>query len=104
MSLFVTLNCRYELFNASLAQAYYQRCRQRGLRPVEAIKRVARRMSDIVYAILREGKPYDPARVQASMAARQQLQAPGTDGKPLEAKGLRSLARPSTVTVPDRGG
>ncbi|MBE3598636.1 MAG: IS110 family transposase [Limnochordaceae bacterium] len=35
-----------------LAQAYYQRCRQRGLRPIEAIKRVARRMSDIVYAML----------------------------------------------------
>ncbi|WP_324715474.1 IS110 family transposase [Carboxydochorda subterranea] len=84
-----------------LARAYYECCRQRGLRPVEAIKRVARRMSDIVYAMLQEGKPYDPARVQASIAARLQKQAPGTGGTSLNGRNFHSLGRPGTVTVPN---
>ncbi len=83
-----------------LARAYYERCRQRGLRPVEAIKRVARRMSDIVYAILRDRTPYEPARVRASMAARQQRQTPGTGGTPLVSREPRRLARPGTLTIP----
>lgn len=34
------------------ARAYYDRCRERGMKHVEAVKRTARRLSDIVYAIL----------------------------------------------------
>jgi transposase len=64
-----------------LAAAHFERCRRRGLTKVEAIKRVARRMSDIVYAMLQEQAPYDRQRVQAAIRARHQAtQEPETSG------------------------
>lgn len=53
-----------------LARAYYDRCRSRGLSKLESLKRVARRMSDIVYAVLRTNRPYDRAQVEASIRRR----------------------------------
>lgn len=55
-----------------LAAAYYRRCLQRGLTKIEAIKRVARRMSDILYAMLKHQAAYDPDRIPTAIAARQQ--------------------------------
>jgi hypothetical protein len=46
-----------------LAEAYYQRCLARGLSKIESMKRVARRMSDIVYALLVRGERYDRSRL-----------------------------------------
>ncbi len=46
-----------------LAEAYYQRCLARGLSKIESMKRVARRMSDIVYAMLVRGERYDRSRL-----------------------------------------
>jgi len=67
-----------------LAKAYYERCRRRGLSKIEAIKRVARRMSDIIYVMLRDQIPYDRTRVEAAIARRhpqnQQNVAPATGG------------------------
>lgn len=65
----------------TLAAAYYERCRLRGLTKIDAIKRVARRMSDIIYVMLRDRIPYDRARVEAAIATRrQQTATPETGG------------------------
>jgi transposase len=68
-----------------LARAFYDRCRARGLSKLESLKRVARRMSDIVYAVLRSGQPYDRARVEASIRrrAKQTAQEPGRGRTPV---------------------
>lgn len=54
-----------------LGIAYYQACQQRGLSPHQALKRLARRISDILYAMMRDQSAYDPARARASMERRQ---------------------------------
>ncbi|WP_264843630.1 IS110 family RNA-guided transposase [Caldinitratiruptor microaerophilus] len=68
-----------------LARAFYDRCRARGLSKLESLKRVARRMSDIVYTVLRSGQPYDRARVEASIRRRaeQTAQEPGRGRTPV---------------------
>lgn len=48
--------------HAEIAQAFYQRCLARGLSKIESMKRLARRISDIVYAMLTRGETYDPNR------------------------------------------
>lgn len=53
-----------------LARAFYDRCRARGLSKLESLKRVARRMSDIVWAVLRTGQPYDRGHVEGSIRRR----------------------------------
>ena len=42
-----------------IAKTCHQRCTCRGLNYCEAVKRVARRMSDLVYVLLKSGKAYD---------------------------------------------
>lgn len=42
------------LRNEPEARAYYDRCRDRGMKHTEAVKRTARRLSDILYAVLRD--------------------------------------------------
>lgn len=54
-----------------LAKAYYQRRLEGGLSKVDAIKRVARRMSDIIYPMLRTGEAYDRKRLEQAIANRQ---------------------------------
>jgi transposase len=46
--------------NEPLSAAYYQACLDRGLDPGEAHKRLMRRLSDIVFAMMRDKTPYDP--------------------------------------------
>lgn len=50
---------------------------------VDAIKRVARRMSDIIYAMLRTGEAYDRKRLEQAIANRQAAasKAGGTSSK-----------------------
>jgi hypothetical protein len=54
-----------------LARAYYQRRLGGGLSKVDAIKRVARRMSGMIYAMLRSGEAYDRKRLEQAVANRQ---------------------------------
>lgn len=44
-----------------LSQVYYQQCLARGLSPAAAHKRLMRRLSDIIFAMLRDRTAYDPA-------------------------------------------
>lgn len=43
-----------------LSKEYYERCLDRGLDEQEAHKRLMRRLSDIVFAMMRDKTPYDP--------------------------------------------
>jgi transposase len=62
------------------ARVYFDKCVGRGMKPTEAIKRVARRLSDIVYATLRDWEaaqgngdtrqPLDPAADEPGEGAR----------------------------------
>ncbi|MGZ9033529.1 MAG: IS110 family RNA-guided transposase [Rhodospirillales bacterium] len=69
-----------------LAKAYYQRRLEGGLSKVDAIKRVARRMSDIIYAMLRTGEAYDRKRLEQAIANRQAAasKAGGTSSKNIQ--------------------
>lgn len=57
-----------------VAREYYEACVGRGMSKLESIKRVARRMSDIIHAMLRGRAAYDSERVRASMAMRRKRQ------------------------------
>jgi transposase len=46
--------------NESLSAEYYQACLDRGLDPGQAHKCLVRRLSDIVFAMMRDKTPYDP--------------------------------------------
>jgi transposase len=46
--------------NEPLSAEYYQACLDRGLAPGEAHKRLMRRLSDIIFAMMRDKTPYDP--------------------------------------------
>jgi transposase len=46
--------------NEPLSAQYYQACLERGLDPGEAHKRLMRRLSDIIFAMMRDKTPYDP--------------------------------------------
>ena len=46
--------------NEPLSAQYYQACLDRGLAPGEAHKRLMRRLSDIIFAMMRDKTPYDP--------------------------------------------
>lgn len=52
-----------------LSEEYYQRCLDRGLDPPEAHKRLMRRLSDVVFAMMRDKTPYDPAIHQRKQQA-----------------------------------
>jgi transposase len=43
-----------------LSAEYYQACLNRGLAPSEAHKRLMRRLSDVIFAMMRDKAPYDP--------------------------------------------
>src|SRR5262249_3000386 len=50
------LAARAAVLHGPLAKAYHERCKSRGLDYEEGLKRVARRMSDLVYALLKAGE------------------------------------------------
>jgi transposase len=53
-----------------LARAHYNACVARGLSGIDAIKRVARRMSDLIYAMMLRRTRYDRSVVERSIACR----------------------------------
>jgi transposase len=66
------LAARAAVLHDALAKEYFDRCKSRGLGYTECIKRVARRMSDLVYALLKSGKPYDRALVEQAIERRRE--------------------------------
>jgi hypothetical protein len=58
-----------------IAKAHHQSCKSRGLSYVEALKRVARRMSDLVYALLKSGKAYDRSIIEHAIKQRREQAA-----------------------------
>jgi hypothetical protein len=65
----------------SLAKAYFERCKSRGLSYTECLKRVARRMSDLVYALLKSGRDYDRTIVEQAMEKRREQLAHAEIGR-----------------------
>lgn len=72
------LAARAAVLHDDLAAEYYERCRARGISKIDSLKRVARRMSDIIYAMLRRGEPYDRSRLIKSQDHR--TEGSGTGG------------------------
>jgi len=64
-----------------LAKAYFNQCKSRGLSYSECIKRVARRMSDIVYSLLKSGRDYDRTIVEQAIRKRQEQVANADDNR-----------------------
>lgn len=54
-----------------ISQRYYKRLITRGFSKREALKRLARRISDIIYAMMRDGTEYDPQKAMARIRARE---------------------------------
>jgi hypothetical protein len=66
------LAARAAALHDPLAKAYFNQCKSRGLNYNECIKRIARRMSDIVYSLLKSGRDYDRAIVEQAIQKRQE--------------------------------
>ena len=66
------LAARAAVLHDPIANAYHHRCKSRGLSYVEALKRVARRMSDLVYALLKSGKAYDRSIIEHAIEQRRE--------------------------------
>jgi hypothetical protein len=64
-----------------LAKGYFNQCKSRGLNYNECIKRVARRMSDIVYSLLKSGDAYDRTIVEQAIQKRQEQVANADDNR-----------------------
>jgi transposase len=69
------LAARAAVLHDPIADAYHQRCISRGLNYTEALKRVARRMSDLVYVLLKSGKAYDLSIVENAIERRREQAA-----------------------------
>jgi transposase len=76
------LAARAAVLHDPIAKAYHQRCTRRGLSYGEGLKRVARRMSDVVYALLKSGKTYDRSLVERAIKRRQEQLARATEATP----------------------
>jgi transposase len=90
------LAARAAVLHDSLARAYFERCKSRGLSYTECLKRVARRMSDLVYALLKSGRDYDRTIVEQAMEKRREQLAHAEIGrvpKALPAPDRRNLGR-----------
>ena len=72
------LAARASVLHDDLAAEYYERCRARGMSKIDSLKRVARRMSDILHAMLRRREPYDRDRLM--QAGNPQGKEPRTGG------------------------
>lgn len=101
---------RVALVNATwdpLGRAYLQSLIQRGLSKNEAYKRLARRLCDILFAMIRTKSAYDPERVKQSIEARQKKGRGGTLQKTDLLRAQRSsnaLPRPIRIVEPRQGG
>jgi transposase len=76
------LAARAAVLHDPIAAAYHHRCTRRGLSYVEGLKRVARRMSDVVYALLKSGRTYDRSLVERAIERRQEQLARATAATP----------------------
>jgi transposase len=74
------LAARAAVLHDALAKEYFNRCKSRGLSYSECVKRVARRMSDLVYALLKSGKPYNRTIVEQAIDQRRE-QVAHTDSR-----------------------
>jgi transposase len=91
------LAARTAVMHDPLAEAYYQRCRQRGLSYTDAIKRVARKMSDIVYAMLKSGVAYDCHQLEAAIRERAQRREPAA----VSGASVKRLRERNALATPD---
>ncbi|MBV8460011.1 MAG: IS110 family transposase [Candidatus Eremiobacteraeota bacterium] len=66
------LAARAAVLHDLLAKEYFDRCKSRGLNYTECIKRVARRMSDLVFALLKSGQPYNRSIIKQAIERRQE--------------------------------
>jgi transposase len=66
------LAARAAVLHDALAKAHFEQCKSRGLNYTECIKRVARRMSDMVYSLLKSGRDYDRTIVEQAIQKRQE--------------------------------
>ena len=66
------LAARAAVLHDVLAQEYFIRCKGRGHSYSECVKRVARRMSDMVYALLKSGKSYNRTIVEQAIEQRRE--------------------------------
>ena len=73
------LAARAAALHDPLAKAYFNQCKSRGLNYNECIKRIARRMSDIVYSLLKSGRDYDRTIVEQAIQKRQEEVANADD-------------------------
>jgi len=69
------LAARAAALHDPLAKAYHERCKSRGLSYDEGLKRVARRMSDLVYALLKSDKSYDGSIIERAIERRREQMA-----------------------------
>jgi transposase len=69
------LAARAAVLHDPLAKTYHERCKSRGLSYEEGLKRVARRMSDLVYALLKSGKRYDRSLIERAIERRREQMA-----------------------------
>ena len=94
------LAARAATLNDPLAANYFDQCRCRGLSYNEAVKRVARRMSDLVFAMLRSGKRYDPEHVEASIRRRKTAAPPEARQAMPRREGSLTVFRQTEITAP----
>jgi len=76
-----------------LSADYYQACLDRGLTPTEARKRLMRRLSDVLFAMMRDKAPYDlevHRRKQAEKREREARHPPLPVAKPCASPSLKS--------------
>jgi len=91
------LAARSAVLHDALAKAYFERCKQRGLDYTECLKRVARRMSDMVHALLKSGRIYDRKILEQAIERRREQVAQSTLGRPTKAfpaPAAKNLGRP----------
>jgi transposase len=79
------LAARSAVLHDDLAKAYFEHCKQRGLGYTDCLKRVARRMSDMVYAMLKSGRTYDRSIVEQAIERRREQMAQSTQSQPTKA-------------------
>ena len=92
---------RAAILHDPLAKAYCEQCKSRGLNYSESIKRVARRMSDMVYALLKSGLGYDRTIVEQAIRKRQEQVANADGNCAGEALPIPDKKR---LTIRTRGG
>jgi transposase len=84
-----------------MGKAYYEACIARGLSKTQALKRLGRRISDIVYAMMRDKSEYNPLTARVSMS-RGDAKAANQNGEAAHAGAIPqgTLPREKSLTSP----